>query len=109
MQKSRGRARATVKYKSERAGSCTVFLNIRGEENRRALRARLVKKGQGAGGCRVGKLAAGRIDRVFGDGIGGEKAEHAFLRRLPFSRILWPVFGGIFSVGDAERAGDQDR
>src|SRR5262249_56049449 len=109
MEKSGGRARPTVKYKSERAVLCAVLQNIGCVENRCALLAGLIEKSEGAGGCRIGKLAARRVDRMFRNRIGRQKAEHAFIRRAPLGRILRPVFRDIVSVGGAEGAREQDR
>ena len=109
MEKSRSRAWPPIEYKSKRTLFCAIFQNIGGIENRRALLTGLVEESEGACGRRIGKLAARRVDRVLGDRIGRQEAQHAFIRRVPLGWILRAVFGDVFSAGGTERAGDHHR
>ncbi len=80
MEESGGCARPAIEHKSKRPVGARVLGDIGGVEHRGALLAGLVVERQRAGGRRVGELAAGRVDRMFGDGVRRQKAQHTLAR-----------------------------
>ena len=77
----RRRPRAAVEAEGDgAAGRVHASCTIRSVVDRGRTLPRLVEQGQRAGGCRVSKLPAGDIERMLGNGIGGQKMQNAFAR-----------------------------
>src|SRR4029079_7216695 len=114
VQKGGCRARSAVENECQRTVCSGALCNISGVEYRNALLARLIVERQRAGGRCVGKLSAGCIDRMLGDGVGRQQPQYAFRRLPPFGDSLFAgrlprALAGVLCACGVERAGQDDR
>jgi len=95
IEKRRRGARTAVEHEGERAFSARVLRDVGCVKNRGDLLAGLAVQRDRAGRGRIGQLALRRIDRMLGDGIAGQKPEHAFAGGLLLLTLLFGVRGRL--------------